>query len=208
MTTTKATRDVIDLATRPITNLQCTGGNIDGTVIGNTTPAVGKFSNLFGNNITVNASGTLDVSASGVTIIGTIHAYYAADIAEDYYSDAEYPAGTVVVWGGSEEITIATQEMQHNLAGVISTEPSYQLNSKPTTDGRIKRPLAMVGRVPVRVAGPHRMHDLLVLSSIPGVAMSLHASAFTTGPIVGRVLSASEDYNEHLVEAVVQYHIG
>ena len=205
MTTTKATRDVIDLATRPITNLQCTGGNIDGTVIGNTTPAVGKFTNLFGNAIKVNASGNLDVSASGVSIIGTINAYYAADVAECYLADAEYAPGTVLAWGGTTELTIATDP--RSIAGVVSTNPSYLLNSMPSEAGEIKTPLTLMGRVPVRVVGPVKMHDLLVLYGIPGVAVSVKLRG-NVGEIVGRAMTEHYDEEEGLVEAVVRFHIG
>jgi hypothetical protein len=211
MTTTKATRDVIDLATRPITNLQCTGGNIDGTAVGNTTPSTGKFTNLFGNDIVVNASGTLDLSASGVTILGTIHAYYAADIAEDYVSDSNYNPGTVVAWGGTAEITAAKEA--HSIAGVISTNPSYQMNSLPAVDCEIKLPLTLTGRVPVRVVGPVKKFDVLVLSHLPGVAEASHRAWNTrrsSGMIIGRALADldSADGVEGLVEAAVQFHIG
>lgn len=215
MTTTKATRDVIDLATRPITNLQCTGGNIDGTVIGNTTPAVGKFTNLFGNAIKVNASGNLDVSAGGVTIIGTINAYYAADIAECYLADAEYAPGTVLAWGGSAEVTTATDP--HTVAGVVTTNPSFLLNSLPAEGDEIKVGLTLMGRVPVRVVGPVKKHDLLVLSSIPGVAKAAIGYG-GMGVIVGRALTDATCCGdpadcigctkEHLVEAAVRFHIG
>src|SRR5437868_5989429 len=44
--TTKVSRDVFDGVTRPILDIRITGGQIDGTTIGQTTPAAGKFTNF------------------------------------------------------------------------------------------------------------------------------------------------------------------
>ena len=51
---TKVTRDSLDVHTRPITNINVTGGTIDNTVIGGITPSTGAFTNL-------SASGTLNI---------------------------------------------------------------------------------------------------------------------------------------------------
>lgn len=199
MSTTKATRDVIDLNTRPITNLNCTGGTINGTSVGATTPSTGKFTNITADTITLNANGTLDLSASNVSVLGTIHAYYAADLAEAYISDQEYPAGTLVQIGGAKEITIATS--RGLVFGVISSNPATVMNAH--VDGG--QPVAMVGRVPVRVVGPVSKGQRLILSDIPGVARA--ASAVDDAVVVGRSLVNSSEDGEHLIEAVVKYSV-
>ena len=199
MATTKATRDVLDLATRPVINLQCTGGNINGTTIGNTTPAAGYFTNIQADNITLKNNGVLDVSNTGVTIVGTIHAYYAADLAEMYASDEEYPAGTVVDIGGSREITIA--RFPSKVFGVIASEPAYVLNSTGQED---HLPVTLTGRVPVRVIGPVSKGDRLILSEIPGVAIVGHPD---DGVVIGRALVSSAERAERLILAAVRAHI-
>src|SRR6056300_1373169 len=55
-----------------------------------------------------------------------------ADLAEVYESDAEYDVGTVVVFGGSKEITISTTGNDTAVAGVISENPAYLMNSNAT----------------------------------------------------------------------------
>ena len=63
-------------------------------------------------------------------------------MAEKYESDAEYDAGTVIVFGGEKEIT-AKDKGTSAVAGVISTEPAYMMNSE--ADGQY---VALCGRVP------------------------------------------------------------
>ena len=52
-----------------------------------------------------------------------------ADLAEMYVSDANYPSGTVVEFGGKYEITISSSSHSTAVAGIVSTNPSYLMNS-------------------------------------------------------------------------------
>lgn len=99
------------------------------------------------------------------TIQGTSYRALWADLAEFYKSDKKYPAGTLIKFGGVKEITIADTDAN----GVISTEPGYVLNAtnKPS---KYDLPVALAGRVPVRVLGKVRKFDRLVISEIDGVA--------------------------------------
>ena len=51
------------------------------------------------------------------------------NLAECYLADAEYTPGTVVVFGGANEITIANRPGDPRVAGVVTTEPAYLINS-------------------------------------------------------------------------------
>ena len=109
-----------------------------------------------------------------------------ADLAEIYESDAEYDVGTVVVFGGDKEITISKIGNDTSVAGVISENPAYLMNSKATG-----LPVALMGKVKCKVSGYISKGDML--STHPqhnGVAKKAHDPA--TGSVIGKAL---EDYD-------------
>jgi hypothetical protein len=123
-----------------------------------------------------------------------------ADLAERYYADKEYKPGTVVVFGGDKEITQSSKYMDRRVAGVVSTNPAHLMNSEAGND-QTHPPVALQGRVPCRVVGKIQKGDLLVTSSIPGVAIA--AEDPKIGTVVGKAL---ENYNnDHIgvIEVVV-----
>jgi hypothetical protein len=88
-------------------------------------------------------------------------------LAELYVTDnGEYPRGTVLVFGGDEEVTISTKSMDHRIAGVVSNEPAYLMNS---AEEGITVPVALRGKVPVLVKGKVKKGNLIVTSDEPGV---------------------------------------
>jgi hypothetical protein len=111
-----------------------------------------------------------------------------ADLGERYKSDEQYEPGTVLMIGGEAEVTLATLKGKHKIAGVVSTDPAYVLNSM-STDSVI---IGLAGRVPCFVIGTIEKGDMLTISAIPGVATS------TDEPIavIGRAL---ENYNSDQV---------
>jgi hypothetical protein len=112
-----------------------------------------------------------------------------ADLAENYSSDAKYEPGTVVVFGGAEEITISSTAVDTKVAGIISTAPAHIMNAEQ--QGAHVLALALIGRVPCRVVGNISKGDQLVTSNIPGVATSL-GSDWKPGSVIGKAL---ENYN-------------
>jgi len=89
-----------------------------------------------------------------------------ADLAELYKSDADYPAGTLVKFGGEAEITIADDYAN----AVITDKPGLVLNGSGDRDG-IYKGIALVGRTPVMVVGPVKKFDRLVANpKVPGTA--------------------------------------
>jgi hypothetical protein len=113
-----------------------------------------------------------------------------ADLAEMYSADNIYPPGTVVEFGGNNEITATTKSHSTQVAGIISTNPSYLMNSGINCENALE--VALVGRVPCRVVGTVRKGDRLVASDILGVATLLDMSQYQPGCIVAKAL---EDYN-------------
>jgi hypothetical protein len=105
-----------------------------------------------------------------------------ADLAEMYVADADYPPGTVVEFGGDQEITISSTSHSTAVAGIVSTNPSYLMNSTQT--GEHVLPIALTGRVPCQVQGPVRKGDVLVASATPGVAQRIGMN-WQPGCVVG-----------------------
>ena len=64
-----------------------------------------------------------------------------ADLAEKYVGDKAYEPGTVVVFGGDEEITACTIKGDRKVAGVVSTNPAYLMNNE--LEGDTVLPLAL-----------------------------------------------------------------
>ena len=95
---------------------------------------------------------------AAVLFQGTATSARYADLAEKYLADADYEIGTVVVIGGTAEITAS--QYGELAIGVISENPAYMMNSE--LEGGVY--VALKGRVPVKVKGSVRKGDRLVAS--------------------------------------------
>jgi len=137
--------------------------------------------------------GSGNFSAGTITATATQAQY--ADLAERYLADADLEPGTVVMFGGEAEIKACDTDGCHAVAGVISTDPAYLMNSE--TDGL---PVALTGRVPTKVTGPVAKGDLMVSSGMSG-----HAKADNNaqaGRIIGKAIGSSEG-GEAVIEVLV-----
>jgi len=123
-------------------------------------------------HIAPNTNGTLNLGGVGnywATIYGTSTTALYADLAENYAADAKYAPGTVVIFGGTAEITTTNEASDERVAGAISTNPAHLMNGG-LADGL---PVALRGRIPCNVIGPVTKGDSLVTSTTPGYAMSV-----------------------------------
>jgi hypothetical protein len=125
-----------------------------------------------------------------------------ADLAEKFEADAEYQPGTVLDFGGSKEVTLSTASHSSRVAGVVSTNPSYLMNSMQQGENVVE--LALTGRVPTMVVGPVGKGDRLVTSHIPGVAQRLDPALYQPGTIIGKSL---EEYHGN-VPAMITVVVG
>jgi hypothetical protein len=153
----------------------------------------------------VNVAGTpttaMTIFGANGVISGTqINANYA-DVAERFAADQTYVPGTVVELGGVAEITKSVEELSENVFGVISTRAAYLMNSGAGTD-ETHPPIAMTGRVPVRVTGMIRKGDRLV-SAGNGLARAAQPGEATAFNVIGRALEGRTDTGEGTVEAIV-----
>ena len=113
----------------------------------------------------------------------------AADVAENYrVEDQSIGAGDVVCFASSA-ITVekCSSEYQDNIIGVISTQPALMMSD----DLANSKPVALVGRVPVKISlenGTIAVGDPLTsASSTPGMAMK----ATRAGKILGYALESA-----------------
>jgi len=132
------------------------------------------------------------------SITGTLEATYAADLAEYYTGDQTYESGTVLVFGGEEEVTTSVMVNDTRVAGVVSTNAAYIMNGDCPGD---KVLIALAGRVPCKVVGRVKKGDLLTTSATPGCAIK--ALDPKLGAIIGKALE-DKDYGEvGLIEVAV-----
>lgn len=131
---------------------------------------------------------------------GTASRAYYADLAERYEADEKYDSGTVVVLGGLKEITVTHSHADTAVAGVISQNPAYMMNSEAGNDDTHPY-VALKGRVLCKVVGNVRKGQMLVTSSYPG-----YAEAMRTGDNPNSVIGkAIQDFNgaKGLVEILI-----
>ena len=135
--------------------------------------------NIFAEAITELNSITR-ISTGGPSIPGSIEGAWSlesgstlqstfADLAERYEADAVYEPGTVLVVGGVKEVTVTSQFADTRVAGIVSKNPAYMMNSK-AGNNETHPYIALKGRVPCKVIGPINKGDLLVTSAHPGYA--------------------------------------
>lgn len=133
------------------------------------------------------------------TFNGTSTRSLYADLAENYLADHNYEPGTVLVFGGEQEVTTTNAKGDRRVAGVVSTEPAHLMNS--ALEGNNVVALALQGRVPCKVLGKVNKGDILVTSAIPGYAIVDNDPK--TGTVIGKALSEKLDDSKGLVEIVV-----
>jgi hypothetical protein len=174
------------------------------SVTGTTATVSNQTSNgniAFSVNIAGTPTTVMTINGANGTISGNqINANYA-DVAERFAADTEYEAGTVVELGGSAEITSSATELSESVFGVISTRAAYLMNSQAGSDAT-HPPVAMTGRVPVKVVGLVNKGDRLV-SAGNGVARAAKPGEATAFNVIGRSLVNKTNTEQGTVEAIV-----
>lgn len=115
---------------------------------------------------------------------GTATTAQYADLAEKYVADGYYEPGMVVMFGGTAEVTLADNETPR-VAGVISTDPAYLMNSD--LHATHVAAVALQGRVPCFVKGPVKKGEMLV-SAGDGYAKAAGAEP-KLGTVIGKSLA-------------------
>jgi hypothetical protein len=173
----------------------------NGTLSGNLVVSGSVGVNSLINN---NANGVGNIGSASTyfnTVFATATRAQYADVAERFAADDIYEAGTVVELGGSAEITCSNVELSDSVFGVISTRAAYLMNDGAGSDAT-HPPVAMTGRVPVKVIGQVAKGDRLV-SAGRGFARAAQPGEATAFNTIGRALVAKENADEGTVEAIV-----
>jgi hypothetical protein len=121
-----------------------------------------------------------------------------ADLAENYVADQNYSPGTVVVFGGSVEITTTDTFADTRVAGVISHNPGYLMNA-----ANPGLPVALRGRVPVKLIGTVSKGDLLVTSAQAGYAQSIGQNDSYGHAVFAKSLVTDGRNGSKIIEAVI-----
>jgi hypothetical protein len=152
--------------------------------------------------VTPSSNGGYDLGTSLLkfgTIHGTATAAQYADLAENYLADAEYAPGTVLIFGGEEEITSTITKGDRKVAGVVSTQPAHLMNTD--LKGNFVTAIALQGRVPCNVIGRVEKGDMLVTSAIPGYAIVDNDPKL--GTVIGKAVGNKDTDDRGTVEVVV-----
>jgi hypothetical protein len=116
-----------------------------------------------------------------------------ADLAEKYTTKETLLPGTIVSVCEHEDHEICEAELDDIVIGVVSTNPAFVMNEASTG-----QPIALEGRVPVRVIGKVTKGQSVKLD-YKGVG-SVHSK----GALIGIALETNNDENEKLVECVLK----
>jgi len=166
------------------------GGNLT------TTGAISATGNITGGGHvgTIYTNSIINTGANSTGNIGSSSLYFNtafvkatsaqyADVAEWYSSDKHYKPGTVVVFGGTEEVTIATQPGDNSVAGVVSTNPAYIMNAGIQSEYAV--PVALTGRVPTKVIGPVFKGNMMISA---GNGHAIACSTPAVGTVIGKAI--------------------
>lgn len=129
---------------------------------------------------------------------GTATSARYADLAEKYLADADYEEGTVLVFGGENEVTISRFSQDSTVAGVVSKNPAFIMND--SLKGIHVCAVALQGRVPVKVLGYVKKGDMMTTATEPGYAAACYDPKI--GTVIGKAL---EDFvgDRGMIEVVV-----
>src|SRR6056300_773576 len=130
---------------------------------------------------------------------GTATSARFADLAENYLGDNTYEPGTVVMFGGANEVTISKGFMNNKIAGIVSTKPAHLMNAEMAGDFIV--PVALQGRVPCKVVGKISKGDMIVASEDPGVGVASDNPKL--GSVIGKALNDYDSTEVGTIEVVV-----
>lgn len=154
----------------------------------------------FYNGVPGSYSKIASISSNGTFSPLAVSADYA-DLAEKYISDKIYENGTLVKIGGENEITATDCYLDIKVFGVISKNPAYLMNAK--LDHDFSLPVALDGRLEVRIVGKIKKGDFIVASDLPGVGIGTSSPSTNPLSIIGRSLEDSDIEEEKYIECYI-----
>ena len=203
-TLTVTSTGIVTSGTSSATGASTAGSySTSGTVTGGNITTAGQLTVNSGANVTAIVNGaTTGVGNIGSSTVGfnTVFAKATtaqyADLAEKYVADAAYAPGTVLVFGGSHEVTVNATDADSKVAGVVSTNPGFVMNEG--LDAEFAVAVALTGRVPTSVTGTVRKGDLMVAAGNGAARAETNPKV---GTVIGKALANSE--GNAVIEVVV-----
>ncbi|MNY38089.1 hypothetical protein D3C86_1726880 [compost metagenome] len=131
-----------------------------------------------------------------------------ADIAESFEvtgSTTNYEPGDILIISTSKDRAVEKSDKPYStlVAGVYATKPGVLLTEEHIdSDLKGQVPMGVIGVIPTKVClegGAISRGDLLVTSSIPGVAMKADPDKVKIGQVLGKAL---EEYNDKEVRKI------
>jgi hypothetical protein len=121
-----------------------------------------------------------------------------ADLAEVYTCDEETPIGTVMEVDliSDDEVVPCMFELSPSVVGVVSENPAFIMN-----DGGDGLPIALTGKVPVRMVGEVRKGDFIVPA---GGGLARKGEPSEIGFKMGISLDTDLHIDEKLVECIIK----
>lgn len=203
------------------------GANVSGTVSSATT--AGTVTTAAQPNITstgtltsLTVSGALDVLAGTLTAdtlttganttAGSITGNWTltagsklestyADLAEYYKGEEAYEVGTVVCFGGTEEVHVSDVKGSRRVAGIVSTNPAYIMNQGCSG---IPVAVALQGRVPCKVTDTCEKGDVMVSDGQGGATAWYHvATIMHPGMTLGKAIEDKTSKELSIIEVAV-----
>jgi len=180
--------------------------NVDGTLNSNALVAAVVGSGN-GNPAVFKANGSnvarIDKTGKGFFNGGTQNS--GADIAEAFDvigNTNEYEAGDVLIISINKDRAVEKSSEAYStlVAGVYATKPGVLLTEGNIDDDlKNKVPMGVIGVIPTKVClqgGAIKRGDLLVTSSVPGVAMKADPEKVKIGQVIGKAL---QDYDQNSI---------
>ena len=146
-----------------------------------TIPSITK--NGTNNSGDIGQSNNVFATIYATAFVGVSTTAKYADLAENYQADKSYSSGTVLMFGGAQEVTLATEDTTA-VAGIVSTNPAHLMNG--ALAGANVVAVALIGRVPCNVIGPVKKGDLMISAGFGFAKASINP---TVGQVIGKALS-------------------
>jgi len=175
--------------TGSISGFGISASSVDTTTI--TATALTSGANTTAGSITGNWS---------LTAGSKLEATYA-DLAEYYNGEEVYEPGTVVCFGGSKEVHVSDEKGSRRVAGIVSTNPAYVMNSECPG---IPVAVALQGRVPCKVTGSCQKGDVMVSDGQGGATAWYHvATIMHPGMTLGKAIEDKTNNELSILEVAV-----
>jgi hypothetical protein len=178
--------------------------NVDGAVNG--TALITELKGAGNGNLIVMKSNNANVARIDKTGKGFFNGgtqVGGADVAEYFEVEggvSTYEPGDVLAISGTSDRKVEKSSGAYStlVAGVYATKPGLMLTERDATADQLNDmvPMGVIGVIPTKVClegGEIKRGDLIVTSSIPGVAMKADPDKVKVGQVIGKAL---QDFND------------